>query len=318
MEAVLKQCGESIDFTPSAAYVGGQVVQLPDGRAAVVPADIAASALGSAKVEGIFYLPKTASIALLPGGRAYWDASANLVHFKPVDDQDFYLGIVTVDALEADSYCYVALNVQPRRDIMLQRDGMLSVPVGTKAAGAFGYPKPVGGALIMELDSTNEAQKIDLLAQAKFGKNAKGITEFVLRASTVGSTSAVDVNFGIANGTHASDFESVTEAVVFHLDGGSLVINTQSRDGTTTVAVVTSTVSITEALATANKFEFWIDARDTANVKLYINGVRVNSASTFKIDAATGPFAPVFHLEKSSAAATAVWHVDRMETRLAG
>ncbi len=307
-----------INYTAVAACTAGQIVQLADGRAAQVIDAIAAGALGAVQISGIIKLTKTADIALLPGGRVYWDDSASKAHFKTVDDRDFYLGTASLDALEADTVCYVDLNKEPRREIMLQRDAFLSVPTGTKAAGAFGYPKNLGGSQMLELTATSEAQSIDLLAVGKFSKSARSITEFVLRASTVGSGSACDTNFGIANGTHTTDFESVTEAVVFHLDGGALTINAQSRDGTTTVAVVTTTISITEGLATANKFEFWIDARNNEDVELYINGVKVLAASVFKINAATGPFAPVFNLEKTTGTETARWFVDRMESRLGG
>jgi hypothetical protein len=46
--------------------------------------------------------------------------------------------------------------------------------------------------------------------------------------------------------------------------------------------------------------DFRMDCRDLADVKLYINGVRVLSATAFKLDAATGPLKLLAHIEKGA------------------
>lgn len=304
-EALLLKAGNEIDFTADAAISGGEVRQLADGRAGVCPVDIASGALGSLSTRGVFTVAKTTSMVILDGMPVFWDYSANKAHYKKVNDRDFYLGVAVGDAASAATTMAVAINVHPVWDIDVNRDAFLSVPTGTQAVGAFGHVKPYGGARGLQLTGTNEAQCIDLFSVDRFDKDANAIVRIIFRLGTNGSGSTVDLNFGIANGTSTTDADAVTEYVYFHIDGGSLVINTQSKDGTTTVAAATSGVSATAGSAVADRIECWIDTRDTSNVKLYINGAQVNTGSTFKINAATGPFGLLAHLEKSTGTETA-------------
>ena len=57
---------------------------------------------------------RPAGVELLDGGRAFWDFSASVVTYKPVNDRDYYLGQVVGDAAAADANCSVNLNVRPR------------------------------------------------------------------------------------------------------------------------------------------------------------------------------------------------------------
>jgi hypothetical protein len=151
----------------------------------------------------------------------------------------------------------------------------------------------------------------------KFDKAANAIVEIILRPAVNGSGAAVDFSAGIANGTHATDADLITEHVFFHIDGADTSIFAQSKDGTTTVAATDTTLDITAGSAVANRVELWIDTRDPANVKLYVNGARVLSGSTFKIDAATGPFGILVHIEKTTGTTTGQFHVDRATARYA-
>src|SRR4051794_7129319 len=112
-EAVLVRNSNDNRLVAAAAVASGECWQLKDGRAAY-KAGLNAAASGD-NVQftstGIVTMPKTASIVLLDGGRAYWDASASKVHFKKVNDRDFYLGRVVGDAASADTTCAVNLNV---------------------------------------------------------------------------------------------------------------------------------------------------------------------------------------------------------------
>lgn len=318
-EALLVQSGDALDYTSVAAITGGQVIQLPDGRAGVLPTDVAASTLTAAQVTGVYKIDKTTSMVLLAGGRAYWDHSANKVHYKKVNDRDFYLGRVVADAAAADTTVKVALNVNPPDDIDILRDGALSVATGTAAAGGFGLPAVYGGARGLSLTATSEAQCVDMLSVDRFAVGAKAIVEAVFRLGANGSTSAVDFNIGVGNGTSTTDADAVTEHVLFHIDGGALDILAQSKDGTTTVSATDTTVDATAGSAVANRFECWIDIRDPASVKLYINGARVLSGTTFVLSAATGPLGLLAHLEKTTGTATAgPVYIDRLCARLMG
>jgi len=199
----------------------------------------------------------------------------------------------------------------------LLRDAALSVPTGTPAVGGFGLPPVYGGARALLLTATNEAQCIDLLSVDRWDKSANAIAEFIVRPAANGSTNAVDLNFGIANGTSTTDADAVTEHVYFHIDGGSPSINAQSKDGTTTVAATDTTKTISAGSAVANRTELWIDTRNPAGVKLYVDGVQVLSATTFRIDNATGPFGLLCHLEKTaSTAAAGPVYIDRAAVRI--
>lgn len=304
-DALYYQDGLSLDYTPAVAVSAGDVIQLADGRAAFSPGAIAVGIKGAVQIRGAVNVTKTASMVILDGMPVFWDYSANKAHYKKVNDRDFYLGTAYGDAASAATTMYVNLNVQPVWDIDLNRDAFLSVVTGTQAVGAFGHVKPFGGSRSFQLSATSEVQCVDLLSVDKFDKDANAIVRIIFRLGTNGSTSDVDLNFGIANGTSTSDADAVTEHVYFHIDGGALTILAQSKDGTTTVAATTTGVSATAASAVADRMECWIDTRNTSNVLLYVNGAAVATGSTFKINAATGPFGLLAHLEKVTGTATA-------------
>lgn len=316
-EATYYSDGYKVDYTPAVAMSSGEVVQISDGRAGIAIGDIAAAVEGAVQVRGVVTVAKTASINILDGGRVFFDHSAGTATYKPLNDRDFYMGVAVGDSLSSATTVKVDLNVQQANIIDINSTAFLSVPTGTQAIGGFGHLKPYGGARSFALTATSEVQCIDALSVDKFSKDANAIAEIIFRLGTNGSTSDVDLNFGIANGTSTSDADAISEHVLFHVDGGSLVVNAQSKDGTTTVAAATTGVSATAASATADRVECWIDTRDTANVKLYVNGARVISGSTFKIDGATGPFGLLAHLEKATGTATAgPVYIDRLVARL--
>jgi hypothetical protein len=212
---------------------------------------------------------------------------------------------------------YVLLNEDPPYDIdLIRSDPGISVPTGTQVVGAFGYPKRIGGANLLELGATSEAQCIDLLSVDRFSKNANAIVEAVIRVPVNGTGAAVDFNIGIANGTSTTDADAITEHVFFHIDGSDLKIYAQSKDGTTTVTATDTTKVFVAGTAVTNKVELWIDTRNTANVLLYVEGVAVLTGSTFKIDAATGPFGLLAHLEKTTGTTTGQFMIDRLVARL--
>ena len=319
MDAEYVRGKDEMRITAAAAISPGEVRQLADGRAAVYTASVGAASgdLVKENTTGQYTMTKTASVVLLDGQRAYWDHSANSVTFRTVNDRDFYLGRIVGDAASADTTCVVNINVDPAYDIDVKTCPFLSVPTGTQAVGAFGFPRRLGGANSIELTATNEAQCIDLLSVDRVAVGANPIVEAEIRIPANGSTSAVDFNIGLANGTSTTDADAITESVFFHIDGGALDIFAESDDGTTEVAATDTTVNATEGSAVANRLHLMIDARDPASVKLYIDGVRVLSATTFVLTAATGPLGLLVHLEKTSSTATGRVVIDRLTLRTA-
>lgn len=318
MDATYVRGRDDVRQTAEAAVSPGDVRQMPDGRAGVYQATLGAAANDRINVttSGQFTFTKTSGVVLLDGQRAYWDYSAAAVTFRKVNDRDFYLGRIVGDAASADTTCVVNINVDPVYDIDLQRSPFLSVPTGTAAAGAFGFPKVLGGAHSIELTATNEAQCIDLLSVDRFSVDSNPIVEAEIRIPTNGTTSAVDFNIGLASATSTTDADGIAESVFFHIDGGSLNLLAESDDGTTEVAATDTTVDVTEGSAVANRVHLMIDARDKTSVKLYVDGVRVLSGSTFVLTAATGPLGLLVHLEKTSSTATGKVVIDRLTARL--
>lgn len=289
-------------FLAAATVDAYGVIQTPTGKAGVHdnPLSVPSGEYADVRTAGTFIIAKATGFVALKGGRAYWDHSANNITWRKVNDRDFYVGRFTQDELSGSNQCSVALNEDPPYDIDIKRDGFLSVPVGTQAVGAFGYPKQLGGSWLLELTATNEAQKIDILSVDGFAKSANAIIRAVFRIPNDGSNATQDFNIGVANGTHATDADSITESVFCHIDGNSTNIAIESDDGTTEVAATDSLSDYMEGSAVANRVEIWIDMRDPADVQVYVNGSNVLPSSVFNVDAATGPFFLLAHLEKSS------------------
>lgn len=311
---------DDVRVTAAAAVASGECWQLADGRAAVY-SGLNAAASGDRTnftTTGQFTFTKTSGVVLLDGGRAYWDHSANAVTFRKVNDRDFYLGRIVGDAASSDTTCVVNINVNPPYDIDMLRDGALSVATGTAAAGGFGLPAVYGGARGLSLTATNEAQCVDMLSVDRVAIAANPIAEFIVRLGANGSTNAVDISVGLANGTSTTDADAITEHVLFHIDGGALDISLQSKDGTTTVTATDTTIDATAGSAVANRFEFWIDCRNPADIQCYINGALVLGSTVFKLDAGTGPIGLLVHVEKTSSTATAgPLYVDMAALRIA-
>lgn len=264
---------------------------------------------------GQFTLKKAGDFVALRGGRAFWDHSANQVTYKKNHDRDFYIGRFADDASLTAISCVVDLNADPNYDLELGTDAFESALVGTPAAGGFGYPVPLGGALLFELDGTNEAQKVDALSVNGFDKDAKAIVEGAFRVLSDGAGTNPDISIGIANGTHSSDADLIAESMFVHLDGNAVDVLAESDDGTTEVVAIDTTVNYTEGSGLANRVEFWIDMRDPADILLYIDGVQVLSGSTFKLDAAVGPLFLLVHVEKTSSGDVYKLAVDWLRAR---
>lgn len=170
----------------------------------------------------------------------------------------------------------------------------------------------VNGALKFAFDAVVEAATAALyMPSLPFDVDSGPIMDIRLAIYDIGDDAALDINFGLANGTHATDFDSVTGYVAFHLDGNSLVCKAQSADGVTTVAATTTGVTLVDDTYAT----FRIDATDVEDVKLYINGTRVCSGSTFKLDNLSGGLTPIVHVEKTSNDTTADVRVDRVRVQ---
>jgi hypothetical protein len=280
-----------------------EVRQLPSGECGFLDLDDGGTSgqYKEFRKRGQATVAKATSVVLLKGCRVYWDHSANQATFRKVNDRDFYMGRAAETATSAQTTTTVDLNVDPPYDIDALNHAALSVVTGTQGIRTMGI-WPNGGSRTFILSSTSEVQKVDLLSVAGFATGANAIIEAIFCVPNDGAGTNTDVSIGVANGTHATDADSITESIFCHLDGNNTNINFESDDGTTEVAATDSTTDYTEGSAVANLVYVWIDMGDPTSVKVYVNGVQVLSGTTFNVNAAAGPWFLLCHVEKSSSA----------------
>lgn len=303
----------------AAASNPGEVWQLPDGRAAVRQGSAGASSGDrlAFTTTGQHTVTKTASQVWLDGDPIWWDHSANSATAIPrmgAGDRDFYLGTAVGDAAAADVTGAVNLNVQPVNEIDLAKDPFATIVVKTVVGSTtveIPDVKQRGGSNLLILGTTAEAQKVDLLSERSFALASNWIVSGEVNILTNSDNAAGDFNIGVASATHATDFDSIAELAAVHTDGNALDISVQSDDGTTDVAITDTTVDF----AVGTPFSFKIDGRDPSAIKFYIDGVRVNSGTTFTLAAATGPLKLIAHLEKTSDDSPGTYAINRLCVR---
>lgn len=313
-EATLVRKSTTVEtLVVSAAISEEEIIQLPSGLAGVSKAAYESGDTASFDTTGVYTVDKEASIVLLKGDLVWWDHSANKATYRrPVaSDRDFILGVCTQDAAAVDTTCSVEFNKRPIYTHSLIRDPFISALTGTQALGGFGVLQH-GGSLLFRITSTNEVQKADALSAFSFSKDCNPIVQgsFWVASS---SGSAVDVSIGIANATHATDADSITESLFLHLNSNDLNIYAESDDGTTEVAATDTTIDY--AVGNANRVWFTFDCRDLTNIKIYLNGARVLSGSTFRLDNATQPLYILVHAEKTSGTDAMEFTVDDLTIR---
>ena len=257
-----------------------------------------------------------------------------------VDDvsNENYVGI----ALQAATTVGDIIEVMPNTDIdevdnlgdingnvVLDEDFLWDWPAAATALNCRWTKTETLGLGVIDSDEANGVVKciFDAVAEAAtaaiyldnspFDVDTKPIVEFILGVFDIGDDAALDINFGIAVGTHATDADSITESVFFHLDGTDLTLNAESDDGTTEVAAADTGLTLVDD----QYGRFKIDCSDLSDIKLYAAVdkdepyVRVLSGTTFKLNNATGPLTPIVHVEKTNNDTTADVRVDRIRVQ---
>lgn len=299
---VLREHG-TLELSASAARSSGEVVQMPDGRAGVRQGG-AVAASGDAvsyRIEGVVQVAKSTSVNFLPGQEVWWDTTNNYATHQLAGD--FFLGICCHDdttVLAAATVVKVDLNKRTSYLIDSRRDGGVNTITSTTAFTTALMTKQNGGDWHMQLAADNEAQCQDWLSEKSIARTGDGIAEFEINILAAAG-SATDISVGLANASHASDADAITESVFVHIDGGSQDILLESDDGTTEVAATDTTLN----WVAATRFFVQIDWRNPADVQIYINGALMLTATTFVLTAATGPMKLLFHVEKSASTNTA-------------
>jgi hypothetical protein len=281
-------------ITVAAAVAIGEIWQTPDGWAGWYAADEAAAS-GERRpfIRGMqLTCPKIAAKVCLDGGPAYWDHANNQVTpLPPLSGRGFLLGSFIGDAAAADTTCNVNLGIEPRYAIRL-RDGFWT----QEAINGVGHQMLLAGVPKLEFDAVVEAAQIAFYSERTIPTVGNAILRARIVIQNQGDNAALDFDLGLASGSHATDFETIAEFASIHFDGNSLALLVQSDDGTTDVAPTATGVN---AVA-GTPFEAWIDTRDPASVKFYLDGVRVAAGTTFRLDQGAGPLKAIALLEKTS------------------
>ncbi len=309
--------------TAVAAIASGEVQQLANGLVAVkIGLNAAASGDPTAwTTTGQHTITKKASQVWIDGCELFWDHSANEATCIPplvTGDRDFSIGSAVGDAASADVTGVCNFNVKPDYIIDKNRDGGETVIVKT-VVGSTTVEVPDlknrGGTSVANFGTTAEAQKVDWISKRSFTLASNWILEAVVEVVTTCDADVGDLSIGVANATHASDADSITESALFHFDlGADLNIDAESDDGTE-VGATDTTIDFAEGTPVF----LCLDGRDPSNVKYYINGVEVLSgtANLGNIAVATGPLKALFHLEKSSNDSPGVVELDMLRVRTA-
>lgn len=316
-EATLYKDSDVIDITaPTGGYTAGQVLLLPDGRAGYV-LGLASPSAGdrvAIQVGGLATVAKTSGVVILDGGEVMWDHSANSGTIPLYGtSKDFYLGRAIGDAASTATTMVVALNApKDSAYITLQHDAFATVHVRTAGLTDQGM---AGGSYNCQFSLTAEAQKFDLLSVKAFALDSNWILEAVVTVVTTCDADVGDLSIGVANATHASDADAITESAFFHFDlGADANIDAESDDGTTEVNATDTTIDFTAG----TPVHLMLDGRDPSNVKYYVNGAEVLSgtANLGNIAVATGPLKALFHLEKSANDSPGNVRLSKLEVRL--
>jgi predicted RecA/RadA family phage recombinase len=302
----------AMDITAPEALSAGEVIQLPDGRIGVAAA-VAGEASGDPAAmftAGQFTMAKTADVVCLDGGRAYFDKSASTITPLQTESADnVYAGVFVGDATSAATTCVVDINVEQRTVWDMHGGAADTVIVQTTGTTKLEWS---GGTAQFSFSTNAEAEKADILSKASVPITQKMIFESIWEIVTVADADAADLNVGLANATHASDADAITEACFFHQDSGADTnLDAESDDGTTEVAATDTTIDI----VAGTPVEVWIDARDLTDIQMYVDGVLVLGATDFKLDAATGPLKALWHYEKSANDTPGVAQLHRMILR---
>lgn len=285
--------GLMIDWTPTAAVSAGEVIHLPDGRAAFAPTAIAAGVQGAVQVSGICSVAKTTSMVMLKGSQVFWDVSASKAHLLQANNtNDYYLGIVMETAASAGTTVKVSLNQRPQYTLSLAQ-GYTSAQVSTA-----GWPQitGAGNSVNMKFDLTAEAQKLDALSCRSVATGTVGILSALICVNTNGDDAAFDLNVGLADATHASDADQITSSLFCHVDGNNANINFESDNAAAEVSATDSTVDLTAG----TPFLVQWDLTDWTDIQVYVDGVNVLPASVFTLSGVAGPLKLLAHMEKSS------------------
>jgi predicted RecA/RadA family phage recombinase len=257
----LQDSKASVPYTPAAAVYGGDVVML--GNVPMIATqDIAADALGSLACEGIFKVPKDASV-FVAGGPVYWDtdgdpvggtAGTGAATTNPTDN--FLMGQAVAAAAAAATTVTTAVSAEVA-DVEgaaagvnpYQIDDEQLYPLGTR------YVDPVDGRVFRYAQAGTAGWKP---GKGAFFKGAIVIGENVHVAAAIGDTEVVIEQASITANAWAGGYIVMGHGSEATTQNRRIVSNTASADSTNHVTVTLDS-PLTAALTTSSYCEIIIN-----------------------------------------------------------
>lgn len=291
---------------------------------------IAAGATGKIEVEGLYQVPKATGQAWKAGDEIRWDSTnkrGNLFGFGIWR----LMGVAAYPAAENATVAYVRLNAAPKYDAGLRYEyldhfrgksapaaaaSVVDGPWAKADTSSAGSPtlttldSDAGGAIKGLLDNTNEVQNLCLYHGdiKSFDVDDKLLFEARVKLADVAASGKFRI--GLA-GNRNDDPDAIAQSVFFAQDAAALDLLAESDDGTTEVAATDTLQNLT-----ADTYvHLGMDLRDKSNIKLYVNGERVLSGTTFTLAAYTGKLQPLVQLQKTAATATQSFTLDLIRIR---
>lgn len=292
------QEGCAINYDPVAAVAAGVAVPLGP-RLGISKRPIPAGGPGALHPTGYFWMDK-AAIQLIEGQEAYLIPASNTVGLYAPGR--YYAGLIAADAAPSDTRVLVAVNVFGRPTIDIRRGTWTDTVVGNATA----LPK-VGGGGKLTFTSDAEAQKASFVSEGTISIAAHPIFEARIARGSA-SASAIDIDIGLATADQAVDFEAGTVYAAFHNDGGDANIDVHSKGGDADRAIADTNVDLTDG----TYLILVIDARDRADVRFFIDGVRVKDDVVYSLPATATALKAIAMIEKTSNAATGSLSIDRI------
>lgn len=174
----------------------------------------------------------------------------------------------------------------------------------TSAAGTPTYATvspSATGEVALTLASTSEVENVCLSFGDKLCFDIDNIQRFEARVKVSGCTSGTIISWGLASARN-DDPTAITALALFKMTGATstTAVTVETDDNVNDVTPVTSG----QTLATTYK-KFVIDfTAGKADVKFYIDGIRVAASTTFSMSSYTASLQPFFQIQKSSSANT--------------
>jgi hypothetical protein len=168
--------------------------------------------------------------------------------------------------------------------------------VDTSAAGTPTYVRNASNA-VLTLTSTSEVQNVCLAHGDALSFDIDDLQRIEFRTKVTGCTTGTIISFGLASARN-DDPTAMTALALFKMTGATSTtdVTVETDDNVTDTAPVSTGV----ALATVFK-RFVIDfTGGKANVKFYIDGVRVAPSTTFVMSGYTAGLQPFIQIQKAA------------------